>query len=39
MVVGFEASLLLACMNHGPATIIPAVFNFSLIMDLVLRRV
>jgi hypothetical protein len=34
-----EASLLSACLTHGPAAIVPAVFNFNLIFDLVSTRV
>jgi hypothetical protein len=37
--INVEASLLSACLPHGPATIVPAIFNFSLIFDLVSTRV
>jgi hypothetical protein len=36
--ISVEASLLSACLTHGPATIVPAVFNFNLIFDLVSTR-
>jgi hypothetical protein len=36
--ISVEASLLSACLTHGSATIVPAVFNFSLIFDLVSTR-